>query len=615
MLKIESLIKLPIILLWGAFLFASPPNLKEVAQAPKWLALLHYKKNFWGDYSSRIKTSSFFLSRNGLNDPLSELESSLREKGWACRFPARYEFLREKGLVHKVIDWERDCPELTFFRDQLRAKSVSMIFSSYYVNTPASAFGHTFLRFNKSSGEKNGYELLDRAVNYAANVTTSNAFLYGLLGMAGGFFGEFAMLPYFYKLREYNDFEARDIWSYELNLTEEEIGKLIDHIWEMKQGLGYYYYLSENCSFYMMAILETVNPQWKLLEKTKKYVIPGDTIRTLQSIPDMIRNVSYRPSLRKKLYHRYQKLSPIEQKAFKERELLESLPEDGQAKVLDTLLEYQDFQYSYKVMTNQEEGVEKKRELLLKRSKLSTPYQKHPLTPPMEEAPHLAHGGSRLRLGYGYQERWGSTYSAELRYALHDKTDPYWGYSPHMEIDFGKIRGSFARLFYKGKSRHRIFLEELTLVRVSSHNPWTKFFRDFSWEFKAGVESLEAWEAPFHMAPSLKLSFGYYFEMNKVSTGFFWRTEAQLSSIFKKSYSFQTGPEWQIYYLGTWGSFGGKIQGLKLLPKEKTHWLLGTEVFGSFFLAKNLAFNLKWNWTKVLGKKRNRYETGFSFYY
>ena len=45
-----------------------------------------------------------------------------------------------------------------------------MVFSSYYLNNPASAFGHTFLRLNReevaSGGER--LDLIDQAVDFAA---------------------------------------------------------------------------------------------------------------------------------------------------------------------------------------------------------------------------------------------------------------------------------------------------------------------------------------------------------------------------------------------------------------------------------------------------------------
>ena len=56
-----------------------------------------------------------------------------------------------------------------------------------------------------------------------ANVTVSNGALYAVLGLVGGFTGSWSNLPYYYKVREYNNFEARDLWSYDLNLRPDEV--------------------------------------------------------------------------------------------------------------------------------------------------------------------------------------------------------------------------------------------------------------------------------------------------------------------------------------------------------------------------------------------------------
>lgn len=41
-------------------------------------------------------------------------------------------------------------------------------------------------------------------------------------------------MPYYRKVKEYGDFESRDLWEYELNLTPEETRFLVSHIWEMQ---------------------------------------------------------------------------------------------------------------------------------------------------------------------------------------------------------------------------------------------------------------------------------------------------------------------------------------------------------------------------------------------
>mgnify|MGYP000400942330 CR=1 FL=1 len=105
---------------------------------------------------------------------------------------------------------------------------MSLVFSAYNVSSPSSAFGHTLLRVSKeklsAKSNKRKYELLDYGINYAASIPEgTNPMLYAFGGMGGIFPGNFSSVPYYYKIREYNDYEARDIWSYELNLSQEEV--------------------------------------------------------------------------------------------------------------------------------------------------------------------------------------------------------------------------------------------------------------------------------------------------------------------------------------------------------------------------------------------------------
>lgn len=616
------------ILVWGVFLFFSTQiygenNFSKLARKKSWLNLLHYQQDFWGDTASRADSRSFFMASDGQYNPRNELKETYKKFTskdrfkWICHFPARYQFFLKNNLLTQDFSWEKKCPKLSFFRDQLSAKSISMVFSSYHVNTPASAFGHTLLRFNKSSAEGGGSELLDRAINYSANVTTSNALIYAILGITGGFYGEFAMLPYFYKMREYNDHEARDLWSYELNLTSSEISLLIDHLWELRQTLIRYYYFSENCSFYMLAVLDAVNPNWKLIEKSARVILPADTVRTLYKVPHFVKGVTYRPSLRKKLYTRYKGLTKKEKQAFYDHKKMNTLSKSSQVRVLDTVIENQDLRHSYKVLTNDEKASEVKRKLLIKRSQLEGETESVNIKTPWEEAPHNSHGSRRLRTLYSYHQNLNSIYSLEFRHALHDKSDPPWGYSSKMEIGFGKLRLGFTGFDYKGDYRRRILLEELELVKVSSHNPWTSFFKDFSWEFRVGIDSLEKLGSLLKLSPNLALSGGYYFEWGKFATGIYGKVKAQASSLFDKAYTVRLGPEWQVYYLTRKWSLGIKASMSFFLPQEIKDFSYEAEAYWSFFLGKNISVFTKWDWAKADAflSERNRYWAGFSFYY
>lgn len=62
-------------------LFATPTfaatDLSELAQSPKWIRLLHYKKNTLGNYVSEADSANFFLHEKGKTSPERELRKAV----------------------------------------------------------------------------------------------------------------------------------------------------------------------------------------------------------------------------------------------------------------------------------------------------------------------------------------------------------------------------------------------------------------------------------------------------------------------------------------------------------------------------------------------------------
>src|SRR5690606_26093360 len=122
-------------------------------------------------------------------------------------------------------------------------------------------FGHTFLRINRRNSDlAPRQELLDYGVDFSAGVDTDNAVVYALKGLLGFFPGVFRRIPYYYKVREYNDYELRDLWEYELSLTQREVDLVVAHLWELGSTHFDYYYLTENCSYHVLGALEVARP-------------------------------------------------------------------------------------------------------------------------------------------------------------------------------------------------------------------------------------------------------------------------------------------------------------------------------------------------------------------
>jgi hypothetical protein len=293
---------------------------RNLAGAAGWLKLVHYGRTLGGFRSEA--DAAFFLSPKGAVDPQAELDATLAgflaaapaspdAQHPQCQFPARLAWLN--GQLR--FDFKRfplqQCPRFEEFYQRVAPRAVTAIFSSYFLSSPASAFGHTLLRLDKTDeplADKH-FELLDNGVSYAATADTRNPVLYAVKGLFGLFPGHFNSMPYFYKVREYNDFESRDLWEYDLALTPQQVAMLTAHVWELGSTSFPYYYISRNCSYYLLAALEAAVPELDLLGHVGHVAVPADTVKALYRVPGLVKAVRYRPSIRAQFRRRAEGLS------------------------------------------------------------------------------------------------------------------------------------------------------------------------------------------------------------------------------------------------------------------------------------------------------------------
>ena len=411
-----------------------------------------------------------------------------------CRFPARLAWLNSRLAFDFARAPRRVCPEFQDYLKKLNARSLSLVFSSYYLNNPASAFGHTFLRVDKATrtGQNEGLELLDYGIDFSATVDTGNPLLYAFKGLLGMFPGVFRKVPYYIKVREYNDYESRDLWEYQLNLTATELDRVLAHLWELGWTYFDYYYLSENCSYYILAALEVANPRFELLESVGWPVIPADTVKAVNSVPGLVRAVHYRPSNRAQARARAASLSPRERSVLervlegKDQAALASLENQQKARVLDAALDLLDFRYARDLVRGPDEepdaeGARLKQQLLEARAGLLLESTDLSVAPPVDKMPHLGHDSSRIGLGSGHLEERGYFHSLDLRLALHDLADPSAGYPDEAAIEFLPLR---LRYYLEDRA---FSLEEISLIRVTSLTPLERFLKKWSWSMSAGA--------------------------------------------------------------------------------------------------------------------------------
>ena len=530
-------------------------TLSHLSNSEEWHRLLNYKKTIFGGYNSEADGKDFFLSPDGKTNPEAELKTlvfelmsrkAISNDHARCRFPARSTFISQK--LNLPLAKEELCTEFKKFEASFDAESISLVFSAYYINNPSSTFGHTFLRVKKKDSLQNT-ELLDLGVNFAANPWTENPLLYSIGGLSGWFDGVFSTLPYYYKVREYNDFESRDLWSYELNLTQSEIDQLMRHLWELGQTKYDYYFFTENCSYHIFTAIEAAAPRLNLSQKLPYWVIPSDTVQALSKEKDLIKDVSYRPSIRNIFVTRFNTLNTIEQNEFillrdsRSLKISEKLSPESKVKIIDTLIDWIEYKYSKDLRNEKSEEFRWKNSLLMERVK--APPMTNDIVPPEPlSKPHISHGSQRFSLETGYSEQFKDFQRYHLRFALHDLLDPDYGYPENVQIEFFNIQLQSHDEFKKWD------LYDWTVISVKSLAPFEKFEKKPSWELLFGMKSYQDDQCGFCQAGYFHSGLGVSLDIAKKLTFYtLGQLEVSFSEKFKDdTVRSQIGPKLGFLY-------------------------------------------------------------------
>lgn len=470
----------------------------KLAFSKEWLRFLNYKKGIFG-YKSEADGKDFFLTPHGKTEPQEELKAIVAEltskkvvndDHARCRFPARSLFISQN--LNIPLASEEICKQFQLFKKSLNAESVSLVFSAYYVNNPSSTFGHTFLRINRIEDKNNfqNTELLDLGVNFAANPWTKNPIIYTFGGIVGIFPGVYSTMPYYYKVREYNDFESRDLWSYKLNFTKAEVEQLVRHLWELGQTSYDYFFFTENCSYHIFTALEAAAPRYNLSERLPSWVIPSDTVLVAASEPGLLNQVGYRSSIRNLFLVRLHSLTKDEQKEFlklskeKSSHISSEFSEASRVKIIDTLIDW--IEYKHFRAAKDEKSIEYKwkKDLLNQRVKLP-PLENEVKVPEPASKPHEAHGSQRIGIEPGYSENFEFYQKYHLRFALHDILDPDYGYPENAQIEFVNI------ILQSYEDLKKWSLNQVTVVSVRSFAPIEIFETRPSWDMSFGLKSYQ----------------------------------------------------------------------------------------------------------------------------
>ena len=549
-----------------------------------WLRLGHWRRQLHAGWLSEAVGGDFFLDSNGRTDPGAELDATLKgifgltpqspeelARGLmpaVCRFPARILVLQQKLGFDPAGLSQAECPKLADFFRKLQPAGVSLVFSSYYLNNPASAFGHTFLRVQRQ-GEQLGREqreLLDSAVDYSADTDATNPIGYALGGLLGFFPGTFKLRPYYYKVREYNDYESRDLWEYQLALTDLEVATFSAHVFELGSTWFPYFYVDENCSYHVLAALEAASPRLHLLDHVGSPVVPADTVKALYQTPGLVKSVTYRPSASTQFEARVAGMTRAQKLLVddlsREPALPLSTPPDEQVRLLDAAADLIDVRFA-KELTFEPDGAagKLKQALLARRAALGVPSPELVVPQPAHQ-PHQAHASSRLWVGAVYSDADGAAASFGWRYTLHSLGDPPGGYPDLAQIQFFPLE-----LRAQGRSG-QLVLERLHFLDAISLHAVNLFDHRLSWKIRAGAVRVRDAGCKSCLAADFLLGTGAAFELGP------------LVLFGNADLSVQAGPELQgIEGARALRAGAGPAGGLRLRLGERVTWLLQSHAY------------------------------------
>lgn len=498
-----------------------------------WQQLYYAKTAASGVKQSEVKYAGFFLNTAEPFDLAIELNlaiaallgSEQSDQAFQCRFPARSQWLIQQLNIPADHLPVIECDAFSNWYQQINPHKVTLIYATDFMGNPSSMFGHTLLRIDpKDQAQLN---LVSYAVNYAATVQGHDNWSYAWKGLTGQYPGEYSLMPYYQKVKEYADFESRDLWEYELELTTAQSQFLVMHLWELQQVSFPYYFIDDNCAYRLLGLIDlvqsyadlnsatknfnSIQPKQSLQAQFKYSAVPVETIKAIQQ-QGLVRDTVYRPALETQLLaqsrqhgrtlaQQAHQLSKIE--SSKMAAALKEYDSVSQAKILE--MAYDDLYLQFIARSLPAEQAQPRlRTLLILRSQIDIDKQRQVVPRPKQD-PTQSHDARYWSLSVGrVQDQ--NVIQLGQRQAYHDLVDPQAGLRTGTQMQF--LDGAI------GWRDDRLKVESLTLLSVNSYNPIHAFKSPLSWGFNGAWQQESVHQGQFssthqHGVMSLKAQAGY----------------------------------------------------------------------------------------------------------
>ncbi len=601
---------------------------KNLSMDKTWRRLMHYQPNLvLPGHHSQIDDPKFFFAPHGATDPEAELEATVRaffrgqpvdadEQHPQCAYPSRYAWLKEQLQFDPSRLEDVKCRRFEEWRDALMTQGITLVYPAAYLNNPASMFGHTLFRLD-AAGQDESTRLLAYGASYAANTNERSGLVFAVKGIFGGYKGLFSVAPYYKLVNRYSDLENRDIWEYELELSQDEQDQIVRHLWELGSADFDYYFFDENCSYHLLSLIDVVRPDLFLTGEFPLSAIPSDTVRVVAEVPGLVRKKVYRPASSTIVHARAAELSDKEQQLAVDLAVgtlpvetaeIAALEPTRRARTLELAFEY----LNYRRSTGNEPGDDapkRGRELLLARSRVPTDLGLF-VTPAPKISPEEGHPTGRVSIGIGAEDNQ-RYYQLEWRPAYHDLLDPPGGY-----VEGAELR--FFDLALRHYEEDKLEIERFRPISILSLAPRDRFFQPRSWHVDPGIEREPHPESPLgELVYGIQGGSGRTYRLFNQSLWLSGMIEgsAKLSDAYGDRGAFGAGPVvYSLYQLTERWGLSARLFSLHFLLGEE-HRDQGFEVEQRLQLTERTSVRLGLAHRRIFGDSRNEVDLRWQWYF
>lgn len=468
--------------LYSTFLYADTASL---SQDPQWRSLLHFdQQSLFSSPRSAVIDDAFFIAEEGRYDPTAELEATLAalrappdQPGThaRCRFPARAMWLSAKTGE----SWpSAECPEFNEWQSKHQGSSIGLMFATGYLGNPASFFGHIMLHSTPSNdpGVVSGSQyLLDNSLNFGADVPSDEGLItYMAKGLFGGYDAKFSNASFYRNATLYSEREMRDLWHYQLNLTDDEAALFTAHLFEIIGKDYEYLFLSQNCASRIARSLELVIDA-DLTPGAAPWVTPEELLRALDNNvhngKPLLSETHQIPSRRLVTQRLFAEMNveqqqaanavwPTEETLLLDAELFTILPEEQRIGVVNTLLSHAAF---LRQTSDNSHLSEIERQLL--QARLHLPEGNSSTSVKAAPAIHEVTPPTLVRTSSVHNSRLGNGFRLAFRPLQYDLLDTNQARMPNSAVEIGNLE---VNVNSDGLSLHRFDLFRVTNLHTDA---------------------------------------------------------------------------------------------------------------------------------------------------